>query len=221
MSPAEFRAVHAKLTDPTRRTHAGSSARKWIGAGLYLCDRCSANGMLRPVKSGIDGTKGRTWRIYHCPDCHRSWKGEPIDAWVTGLVAARLAQPDLDVLLQRDGEDGQGDALRTERIGIRENLVHLAEMLANGVATPEQFRVGTTRMRERLADVERQLEELSPDGVRASLATADDPVALWLGLDDVARRQAYLRTLVEIRLGTPIRGRAKWDAAKFVTWQWL
>lgn len=212
-----WRAAHAIITNPARQTQH-SKARKWLGAGLYLCDRCSVDGAVRTVSTSYDGVKGNNWRIYFCKGCHRSWKADRIDEWVIEeLITDRFAQPDMTDLLAREQPD-TGSA-RTEAAAVRSRLTQLAEEFADGVLTAQQLRVATTRLRERLDELEAQMTAAGASDAVGALASADDPVAAWLAIpaEDVTRRQAIVRGICEIRLGTPIRGRAKWEWDKFIT----
>jgi DNA invertase Pin-like site-specific DNA recombinase len=222
VSEETWRAATALLTDPSRRTNFHGTARKWLGAGLYLCDRCSQDQTAQRVQTFYANFKGTSYRTYQCKACHRTWKAEPIDEWVTQLIAARLSREDVADLLVRPGSRPDVVALRTEAMGVRERLTQLAEEFADGELTAEQLRVATTKLRGRLEELEQQIAQAGQSGALAALALADDPVAAWLALGegDTDRRQAILRGLATIRLDAPLRGRVRWDAEKFITVDW-
>ena len=222
VSEETWRATVALLNDPGRRTLARKKGRRWLGAGLFLCDRCSDEDATQPVRTSYDGTRGNSYRIYLCKACSRSWKADPIDEWVTELLEERLSRPDARDLLLDPRDKPDVDKLRDEAFGARKRLTQLAEEFADGILTSEQLRTATTRLRARVSELEEQMEAAGQSGALAALAMADEPAVEWRELteDDTDRRQAIVRGLVEIRLGTPIRGRAAWDADKFITVNW-
>lgn len=74
--------VQERLEDPARITNrTGSTARKHIGSGLFLCSICQ-----QPVKAHS--------KRYRC-EGHLMRSREQIDAWVLRIVRERLARPDL------------------------------------------------------------------------------------------------------------------------------
>lgn len=209
-----WRATVALLTDPDRRTNTNRTARRWLLSGLAGCERCDG----RPV--GITGLNGGA--AYSClPNrggCSRRWKADRLDAWVGELVAARLERSDLANLLPRDRPDL--DALRTEATALRRRLTAVAEGWALGELTAEQLRAATAKLRNRLAEVDGVLSDAGRSGPLGGLVAADDPVAAWRGLADVASRQAVVRALMSITLGAPQRGRTPWNPEAFVTVDW-
>ncbi len=75
--------VQERLNEPSRITNrTGSTARKHLGAGLYLCGLCD-----RPVRTGS--------ARYRCAACGINRTRGHVDDWVLKLVRARLARPDL------------------------------------------------------------------------------------------------------------------------------
>ncbi|PUB29634.1 DNA invertase Pin-like site-specific DNA recombinase [Promicromonospora sp. AC04] len=89
-------AVQRRLDEPARITNrTGSTARKHVGSGLYLCGICD------------ETVKAHSQR-YRCasdePYPHSLMRSRSqVDAWVLTVVRARLARPDLaDTLPTRD-----------------------------------------------------------------------------------------------------------------------
>lgn len=75
--------VQERLNEPSRITNrSGSTARKHLGAGLFLCGLCG-----KPVRTGS--------ARYRCANCGINRTREHVDAWVLRIVRARLARPDL------------------------------------------------------------------------------------------------------------------------------
>jgi site-specific DNA recombinase len=213
IEPAAWRALKVVLESPERRTHDGNTARKWLGVGLFVCERCAP----RTVKVSYSH-HGR--RVYVCTTCYRTWRAEPIDDWIAGedgLVELILAREDQRARLLPRRESGVDlAALETEAAAIRTNMAELAReyALARGAVK--------AALREGLAAGEARLAEIQGEIVRAGQVDplteilGDDPVAVWRGQTDLHRRQAVIRKLMTITLGPPIRGRAPWDPEKFI-----
>lgn len=201
---ATWRAAARMLTEPGRRLN-DSTARKHLGTGLYVCVRCDC-----PVNIGYHKDGGT---VYRCLSCWRTWKAEPINAWVEQAVAARLSSEDIRERIlprQRDGIDL--DALRSEARAIRDNLAALAAEFATARgATREALMAGLRAGETRLEEITVQLVEAGRVDVGAALLAADDPAAEWRSITDLGRKQAVIRLLATIRLGPPIRGRKPWS----------
>lgn len=213
-----FKAVRDILNNGGRKTNHDGAARKWLGAGLYLCQRCA-----RPVRTSYDGTRGKTYRIYVCGTrdggCGRSWKASPIDEWVTDLVAGILGREDARArLLPKPVKGIDTQALATEAAAIRANMTEVATdmVLARGTtraALSEALSAGEARLRA----IDAELVKAGRTDPLGPMLAAADPVAAWLAVEDVTRRQAVVRSLMRVELGAPLRGRVTWDAAKFIT----
>lgn len=216
-----FRAVRDLLQDPDRKTNHDGAARKWLGAGLYECERCGG----KRVRTSYDGTRANRWRVYVCGQrdggCGRSWKAEPIDKWINDLVEGILTTEDARgrLLLARDGHDiDLAGEMRAERQTIKSNMKVLAtEFVTAKGATRDALRSGLKVAEDRLAELDAALSYLGKQGALEEILGAEDPIAAWRALADVGTRQTIIQALMTITLGAPIRGRAKWDARRFIT----
>jgi site-specific DNA recombinase len=85
----EFEAVQAILDNPERATNrTGSTARKHLGSGLYLCAECR-----EPLSAWSGGR-------YRCrAGAHVNRSQAPVDGYVRAVIAERLSRPDLAALL--------------------------------------------------------------------------------------------------------------------------
>lgn len=203
-----WRATRSVLTDPDRRVHQLGPARKHIGTGLFVCERCDVTVNVGYARQGH--------LVYRCLKCWRNWKAEPLNGWIDDVISGRLDSPDAQELLpQEQGVDLQG--LRTEKAAIKQNMADLAGefALAKG-AIREALNAGLRKGDSRLAEIESELAAASQVSTLSAVLAAPKPGAFWRDMDDVARRQAVIRALVEIRLGAPIRGRAAWDPKRFL-----
>lgn len=89
VSDEDYEAAQAILDNPARiANRSGSTQRKHLGSGLYLCAVCD-----EPV-SAWSGAR------YRCRDgAHVNRSRGPVDEYVTAVIAARLGAPDLAELL--------------------------------------------------------------------------------------------------------------------------
>lgn len=204
-----WRAVRSILENPARRTTDAGPARRHLGAGLFRCQRCEA-----PVN--ISYTSGR--RLYRCAQCWRSWKADPINEWVTELVAGILAKEDArERLLPEPAPGVDLDALYAEEAEVRANLAALATRFALAKpATQAALQVGLDAGEQRLEEIGQALAGSHRTDPLGELLRAADPVAAWRALSDVSRRQAVVRALMTVTLGAPLRGNSKWSAEKFI-----
>ncbi|MGN7704081.1 recombinase family protein [Cellulosimicrobium sp. 22601] len=197
---ATFDLVQVRLSDPRRKTNTtGSTARKHLGSGLYLCE-C---GDPRPVVSGGDGQR------YRCRGCGLVRRRDAVDAFVVAVLAERLRQPDaLDAM--RPSDDGAA-ALLTEQEALRLRLDGLAALVADGTLSPEAVREAATPLRNRLAAVGDALARTSGVPVLDGLEDVRERLEeVWstLGLD---RRRALLRAFLVVTLHRAPRGRKEFD----------
>lgn len=213
IAPATWRALKVMLENPDRRLNPGGPARKYLGVGLLICERCTP----KTVNTGENRMGNRT---YVCMGCHRSWQAEPIDHWLAGPDGAveeiLLELDQRKTLLPRLQSGIDTAALETEASAIRMNMGELATeyALARGAVK--------TALSQGLAAGEARLGEIEAEIVRAGQVDplteilGDNPVKVWRGQTDLHRRQAVIRELMTVTLGPPIRGRAPWDAEKFI-----
>lgn len=188
------RAVRALLLDPRRLRAPKSADRVWLGAGLYLCGRCSDG---TTVKSGGYISTGAP--AYRCRlHGHLTRVAKPVDELVTAVVLRRLARPDARVLLRRETSEDPG-SLHTQAVGLRARLDELAALFADGTLTASQLAVGTRRLRADLDRVETQLSAVATRDPLAGFADAADIGEAW-GASSVARRKLVVGALMTVRL---------------------
>ncbi len=115
ITEAEHEKAVAILRDPERKP-AGlkTTARRWLGAGLYRCGKCGGD-----MRTG-HRTEGKV-RTYVCRDhAHLSRAGEATDIVVTAAIRERLAAPDAADLLA--GSTPELTDLRREAEEIRRRI---------------------------------------------------------------------------------------------------
>ncbi|HKS98794.1 MAG TPA: recombinase family protein [Rugosimonospora sp.] len=207
-----WEAVRALLGDPDRRPedHPGPE-RRYLGVGLFVCDRCSVT-----LNSGYHHASGK--RTYRCLTCWRQWRGEPVDEWITAFIEGVISKEDAAERLLPKAPVGGVDvaALAAEADSVRTGMKELAARVATARgATADALAHGLEQGERRLAEIRRLLDEQSLTHPAAEVLLAEDPVAAYRG-KGLARQQAIVRSLMDIRLGAPLRGHAKWDARRFI-----
>jgi DNA invertase Pin-like site-specific DNA recombinase len=196
-----WRAVLGILGDPARRTNPGGQVR-WLLSGIARCGECGAgchvtNVGSRPSLRGVPS--------YCCPDKHVVRNAAELDAFVAGLIVARLSQPDaVDLLLGNTTVDT--GALHTELTVIRERLDGLAREYAEGTIDARQLAAGSAHLRAREVDVTAAIADASRGSVLSGVVAAPDVAEVWNALP-LGRRRAIIEALVTVTVLRAQRGR--------------
>ncbi|CAN5831077.1 recombinase family protein [soil metagenome] len=194
-----FRAAQEAAKRPGNA--GGTSARRWLGSGLYRC-HCG-----KAVVTNY-GHPGR--RIYQCEGIkHLARTAEPIDEVVTAAIVARLRRADLADLLAEDTREDVG-ALRSTAADLRLRLDQIAADYAEGLLTGRQVQVASAKVTDRLIEAERALADAGRGSRLAPMLGAADPGQAWLDADlDIQR--AVLDTLATVTVLPGQRGRTPFD----------
>lgn len=205
LSRERWEAVCALLSSPGRRTTPGPTPR-WLGSGLYVCGHPGCDG--KATRLRIGGGPGRTGRRqYRCPTEHMSRVAEPLDAWVTEVVVARLARPDAArAFARRVGVDAR--SLADEAAHLRARITEAGDMWEAGEMTRGDYAARTERMRERLATVESRLATAQGESPLADITGPGDVRARWDGLG-LARQRAILDRVLTVVVLPQGRGAAR------------
>jgi site-specific DNA recombinase len=201
-----FEAVRAMLTDPDRNV-SRNNALTWLGTGLYRCGRCPDQTVIctyRGIKS-----RGTQRRVYRCPECYMTRVADPIDKWVVAFVGELLSRSErlAERLAHREGGPDAA-ALSAEAKAIRVRLDAMGDDLDIDEA---DFARRSRKLRERLAEIQRELAEAGRGSAAGALVATGDPKAAWLALGDISRRQAVVRDLCTVRLLPMGPGRKPFD----------
>jgi DNA invertase Pin-like site-specific DNA recombinase len=195
-----FRAAMEKICDPARKRTR--PARRWLGGGLYFC-WCGVH-----VRSSWN-RHGQ--RVYECSHHnHMSRNAEPIDAGVLAEMQALLTRPDVLAELAADHGGPDAAALRDEATALRLRLDQIAADYADGVLTGRQLQVATTRVEDRLAEVEARLADAGRGSALAPLLAAADPVAAW-DTADLSVQRAMLDAAFKVTILPGRAGRVAFD----------
>lgn len=172
VSDDTWRAVHAILSDPGRRTNKGGTAPSHLMSGIALCGGC---GLGVVVNASAEGTPR-----YRCsrharglpkkPGPHASRRVADIDALVEYLAVGRLKRDDAEQLLRADrGEERT--ALLGRREGIEAKNRKDFELYQQEILTDMELATARRTAREQLAAVDEKLRAIE----------AADAVAPFLG----------------------------------------
>lgn len=197
-----WRAVVAKLSDPSRTTTPGN-AGKWLGSGMYLCGVCG--GRMRASSAGT----GK--RIYRCQGgAHITRDLEQTDKLVREVIVGLLQRPKTLARFTTAQPDTVAP-LRAEAAALRTRRDLLAVDYANGDLTGAQVRIATVNLDGKIRDLEAQLGAVGASASMAGLAAAPDPAAVFLAAD-VGRQRAVMAALVVVTIQPTRRGRpAGWQ----------
>ena len=193
---SEWRALVDLMGNPNRRTTV-TSARRWLGTGLYRCE-CGST----LICSTTDGR-----HTYRCRDgCHRlSRNATEVDNLVSAVVVERLRRPDLADLLRGDNS-GQLAKLDAEAVALRSRLDSLAGFFAQGLIDAQQLTEGTKQINAALADVHSKIGKIYDGTALAGIAEAEDAGSAWLEAP-LDRKRAVLEALATVTLLRGAQGR--------------
>jgi len=200
----EWRAVRALLTAPDRR-RPRSNDERWLGSGIFLCGKCDDGTTMRSA-TAVRSNRNQHRAVYRCKNGpHLGRVAEVVDDYVTAVVIERLSRPDAAGLLRNDpGINIQ--ALNSEATALRVRLDELAALFADGLVTGGQLAEATTKIRQRLTQVEIELASTVAGSPLEGLAGTEDVAAAWAGMS-VSRRKAVIDVLMTVTLLPAPRGR--------------
>jgi hypothetical protein len=209
-----WRAAVRLLADPGRRSGAGP---KRPLTGVARCGYPYRSWAEWEADEGVQacgatlhaGGAVRKYKAYRCSGSmgHVCRKAEPVEEYITEVVAARLGKSDAARLLVDEDRPDAGE-LRVEAMALRQRLKELAALFAEGALTGAQLREGTARARARLEEVEVLMADAGRVDVLGELVRAPDRgarLALLAGYP-VARQAAVVELLMEVWVFPPGRG---------------
>ncbi|WP_139306848.1 recombinase family protein [Modestobacter sp. DSM 44400] len=201
-----YRQAVALLRDPARTTSGGSTARKHLGASLYRCGVCEAEGIDSTVRTAYRQAGAR---IYVCTRTrHLARLAGPIDELVIAVIEGRLRRPDVaDVLATEDPELAD---LHEQAAAVRARIRRIEADYGDGEITARIMREQIDRQSADLAGIERRVAALTRSSRLAAVAGAADPVTAWRDLD-VPARQAVVDVLCTVTLLPASAGRRPFD----------
>lgn len=186
-----------KLYDPSR-TFTTSNEPRWLLSKWATCGICGA--LVVCTGGGVDKKTGKLRpRAYSCSAAgHLRRNAAATDEFISGLIVARLCQPDIADLLRPPARSGvDAAALKAEAAKLNKKKAQLARMLADDDIDEADFRRETRRIRVRLTGIAAQLAATDTPDPLADFR--DRPArAVWDGLS-LARRREIAKLLVNVR----------------------
>jgi hypothetical protein len=199
VSEETWQAAVQMLSDPARRSNI-STARRWIGGGLYRCGMCNDADMRVYYRDG--GA-----RSYRCRHRHNARNATKVDDYVLATVAKRLRTIDVVRLLDGPDRAPQVVRLRTEAAGLRRRIDDLGVDYAQGLMTGGQVKVATEQMTSRLDEIDGQLAKLGRRHELADLLATADPGQAFLD-GDLDLQRAAIKAMCTVTVLPSPRGRS-------------
>jgi site-specific DNA recombinase len=216
-----FAAVQVQLDENRRRARQGQRGARYLLQGLVLCQHCGYAFYGKPVSSSAAKGKVREYAYYRCigTDAYR-FGGERVcqngqvrtdllDVTVWQEVCALLEDPQR---VEQEYRRRLAPADTTERRGVesqvsklRQGLARLIDSYAEGLIEKAEFEPRIGRLRERIAALEEQAQQLVQaealqDDLRVIIGRLDEFAAsVKGGLEeaDWSTRRELIRALVK------------------------
>jgi site-specific DNA recombinase len=202
-----WRQVWGKLNDASRRTNGVAfSARKYLLSSLAKCSECG-----KTLSAISDATRtGKPKYVCKNTGCLKVKRTvADVDAWVTEVVLARLADSDPAELLGR-GRDVDTVALIDQANVLRARQDELAALFAVGTVTASQLATGTAALDEQIAKVQTQLHAATASHELDGLIGAADVRTKFEGLP-IDRKRAVINRLVTVAVKPGQHSRRPFD----------
>lgn len=197
VDPDTFRAVQAKLDDPTRRKSKGNEPTQLLSSIAY-CGKCKQ----RSIKVGR-----ADWVFYRCNSGHVSRSLRAVDAMVEAAVVARLSADDaIDIFTHVTDPGIDRDALRAERLTKQSRLSGLSALYSEGVLDADGVREQSALLRQRINEIDGLLKAPDPSLVQ-ELVESNNVEAAWQNLDLVRQRLVVQELMTVTIMPTTKRGK--------------
>jgi len=198
--------IKAMLSEPGRRKNAGNNSRRYLLAGLMVCDACGAPVRGRPATGRAEAP------AYLCrTGKHVQRRAELVDLEVESAMVKRLARMDVAGTLVDDVEAAELARLTEARMAMDQRMADYAA--AASTMPPAAYAAATSQLTRDAAALDAEIvvaRAAVKMGARV-LAGATGPAAAeaWQGWD-LSRKRAIINELAEVRLIGGKRGN-KWD----------
>lgn len=205
---AEWRVVVAALESPARGA-GNTSGRmpKTLLGGIAACGECGEPAYGARVSGDA---------YYRCSGCRRLYrKAEPVEAYVSAAVIARLELPDAAETLEPSAESGAEGAvnLAAQAAALTERRAVLARLFAQGVIDEAQLAEGSQELGAELERVEAALAAEVRGRVLLPVMGDRNAQEVWDELDLEGRRTVISTLLDRVVLNRGRRGGARFDPA--------
>ena len=204
--------VLARAALLSRKPQHNGTARKWLLSGLAVCSECrapvrSARGEAHPTTRKDGGrAKSRRYHAYRCTNGHFMRNGDLIDELAAKVAIGRISADDAADLLAPNESSDDIVALRTHIQALEERQASIANLIASGKMQPTAANNALDTLKD----------EISQTTIRIAEATANDPLADVVGLDDawrwwdeatLNRRRALIEALMTVVIHPIGKGR--------------
>lgn len=190
-----------------RKKNSEGTARKHLGAGLYLCGVC-----LRPVQT--NGPR------YWCKEGGHVTRSLPaIDEHVLSTVRERLGKPDVAQMMVTETSHDAVKELSAEATELRHRLAVIEADYDNGDIDGPRFKAASEKVTNQLREVQAKRAALVAGNAVGDLLAASDPVAAFNNAS-VDQKREILRALVMVRLLPWPQGKKGFDKSSvLVLWK--
>lgn len=192
----DYEAAQAILDNPDRVSNrAGTTARKHLGSGLYLCAVCE-----QPVSAWSGGR-------YRCrAGAHVNRSQGPVDTYVRAVIAARLSRVTDLLTPTTEAESKLVDAVSRAR----ERLARNDEDYDAGYIDGPRYKAARDRGERDLRDAQAALAAAQSNTALSALGAAPDPGEAFLAAPLMVQR-AVVETLANVRLSKGTRHSRTFD----------
>lgn len=207
----KWRAAKGVLENPARRTTT-TSARRWLGSGLY---GCFCGEKARASSAGVGGTKkvvgsGKSHKpVYRCSTGRHIVRDVyALDEYVEGLAVERLSRPDAtELLLPPAPKEQRKENLAADANALRAKLDSIAADYAADLLTRKQALDATAFTRARLEAVNAKMADRAVSSVLSTLPLGTPEIAeLWPGYH-LDKKRAIIDALMVVTIHPARRGR--------------
>lgn len=187
-----FRAVAAKLTDPSR-SRPGRSAMM-LGSNIY---RCCCGSRMEKQCGKAKATMYRCAREGGTGDIHVRRNAKHLDGFISDLLIWRLSQPDTATLFAKPNSGVDVSSLRRQATALGELLDEFARDRAEGNITRAQMLAGTARTKAKLEAIEAQLAAATDRSPLEDVVGVQDVATAWKELS-LGQQREILKLLVDV-----------------------
>jgi DNA invertase Pin-like site-specific DNA recombinase len=197
VSPEEFYAVRAILTDPRRTTRRVGAQPRWLGSMIYRCGVCGE--VLRVASSGNPPRP-----VYWCKSesqragRHVTRSVDHLDAFIVEELLLELERPEAAERFAPEPASGVDTAsLRNQIVVLKAKAESAAAKWGQDSISEEVFDLVMAEVRPQIKALEMQLAAAAAFSPAAALVTSGDVRAAWKSYD-LDRRRAVLREVVTV-----------------------
>lgn len=193
--------VNDKLNEEGRKSNkSGSTDRKHLGSGLYVCGICG-----KVIRSHTRG--------YRCAG-HFTRSRARIDKYVEDVVKRRLQEGDI-IALVPSGNEGRIAEINAEIDNHRGRIARAENDYDDELIEGRDLARVRSKEEAAISELEAERLRLMPKTVVSSVLSAPDPCAMFDSLD-IGQKQEVVRSLMTVRILPHPRGDKSFDGSDVV-----